>query len=103
MEEGAFWAEALLDYRDRLIVAREDPGCRMITRRDGRPGAGPYNLATRARLLDDLVALQQEVGVSLISEDEIRRIHRQWRLDRRAMDARIIRQAADVMGEAGGT
>jgi DNA sulfur modification protein DndC len=103
MEEGAFWAEALLDYRDRLIAAREDPCCRMTTRRDGRPGAGPYDLATRSRLLDDLVAVQQEVGVSLISEDEIRRIHRQWRLDRRAMDARIIRQATDVMGEAGGT
>lgn len=47
--------------------------------KDGRPGR--LDLVTRQRLLAELLAVQEETGVRLITKREIAAIHREWQQD----------------------
>lgn len=79
----------LLEFRDWLVSIRNDPTRRSARRRDGRftiakNGVyvpGPFTLETRREILERLLDLERKVGVTLISEDEIRIIRRIWTQD----------------------
>jgi DNA sulfur modification protein DndC len=79
----------LIDFRDWLAGIRNDPHRRLARRRNGRLTVtaegvfvpGPYTLSTRTEILDRLLALQAEVGWTLISEDELARIRSIWAAD----------------------
>ncbi|MFN3448053.1 MAG: DNA phosphorothioation system sulfurtransferase DndC [Roseococcus sp.] len=79
----------LIRFRDELAAMRNDPRRRMARRRNGRITVteggvfvpGPFTLETRAELLDRLLALQAEVGLPLIDEEEIARIKAIWAED----------------------
>jgi DNA sulfur modification protein DndC len=45
---------------------------------DKKMGTGPYTMAYRKQLLSDLLELQSETNLPLISEEEIRFIHKTW-------------------------
>lgn len=72
----------LAEFRNRLRSISEDPECRSKIRRNGQPGLGPLTYEARKMLLDELLALQQEVGSPLISDIEVRLIRDQWAQDR---------------------
>jgi DNA sulfur modification protein DndC len=79
----------LLDFRDWLVLIRNDPERRLARRRDGRftitqSGVhipGPFTRATRAEILAKLLHLQEQVGHELISSAEVERIRSLWAED----------------------
>ena len=72
----------LADFRNRLKAVSEDPELRCKVRRTGQPGLGPLTFEARRMLLDELLAIQEETGMTLISDLEIRLIREQWEQDK---------------------
>lgn len=79
----------LVQFRDWLLSIRNDPNRRSARRRDGRYTIakngvfvpGPFTIKTRIEILDRLLALQQRIGLPLISDDEVCRIRQIWAED----------------------
>ena len=87
IEAGFENMEPLMEFRDWLAKFRNERSKRMIERRDGRIAlmgdgvttvAGPFTLEARQEILTRLLAMQNEVGMQLISADEIARIKEIW-------------------------
>ena len=82
--------EGLAEFREWLIVLREDNRNRLPVRRDGRTRFrddgtrvfGPFTLEVRQKILDRLRALEEQIGEMLIEPDEIEMIDDIWRRDR---------------------
>lgn len=76
--------EPFIRFRDWLAQIRDEPGRRMLRRRNGRVthldnGSlvhGPFTMATRREVLERLLDLQREVGSVLVTEEEIDIIRR---------------------------
>ena len=76
----------LLEFRDWLVQIRNDPVRRLARRRNGRVTItksgvfvpGPFNMATRQEILDQLLALQEKLGMILIRQSEIEKIRELW-------------------------
>ena len=94
IESGAEHLAPLLDFRDWLAETRNDPQRRTIERRDGsvkfmekkdnekeKAIFGPYTMDMRREMLERLLALQQEVNLPLITEEEVFLIKRIWAED----------------------
>lgn len=89
IESGYGDLEPLLEFRDWLKAIREDGSMRMATRRngkltfvgEGRLIPGPFTLDARKQILDRLLSMQLEVGMTLISEEEVAVIKRIWSED----------------------
>jgi DNA sulfur modification protein DndC len=73
--------EPLADFRERLKEVSADPDFRSKVRRNGQPGLGPLTLDARKMLLGELLAIQGNSGLPLISGHEIRLIKDQWNRD----------------------
>lgn len=73
--------EPLADFRNRLKSVSEDPDCRSKIRRNGQAGLGPLLLEIRRQLFDELLAIQAELEIPLITDLEIRLIQDQWSKD----------------------
>jgi putative sulfurtransferase DndC len=79
----------LLDFRDWLSEIRDDPTKRMARRRggtltfmtNGKLIPGPFTFETRKEILDKLLAIQNELGEPLITEEEIVIINQIWAED----------------------
>jgi DNA sulfur modification protein DndC len=87
----------LLDFRDWLVSIRNEPSRRLARRRDGRVTIangvhvwGPFTLATRCEILDQLLRIQKKVGRPLIESAEIERIRSLWAEDALAGAARTM-------------
>lgn len=86
IEAGHPEFEPLLDFRDWLANVRNDYTRRQAHRRNGNltfqaNGSlvpGPFTIDARREILDKLLATQEEVGIELISSDEIERIKATW-------------------------
>lgn len=89
--------EALAEFREWLIVLREDNRNRLPVRRDGRTKLredgtrvfGPFRLEVRQKILDRLRALEEQIGEMLIDPDEIEMIDDIWRRDRIREEGRL--------------
>jgi len=94
IESGAEHLAPLLDFRDWLAETRNDPQRRTLERRDGsvtfmkkkdnekeKAILGPYTMDARREILERLLALQREVNLPLISEEEVFLIKRIWAED----------------------
>ena len=89
--------EALAQFREWLIVLREDNRNRLPVRRDGHAKLredgtrvfGPFTLEVRRKILDRLRALEAETAGALISPAEIEVIEDVWRRDRIREDGRL--------------
>jgi DNA sulfur modification protein DndC len=90
IDAGNEHLEPLMDFRDWLSGFRNDRKNRMLERRNGQlrfmgdgvtPVPGPFTLEARKTILDRLLTIQAETGLTLISEDEVRRIREMWTAD----------------------
>jgi DNA sulfur modification protein DndC len=103
VEAGHANHEPLMDFRDWLVEIRNDPDRRMARRRSGRTThlpdgslvPGPFTLAARREIMDELRTVEARTGRTLISPDEVERIERIW-----AEDARTI-MAGDTAASVG--
>lgn len=79
--------EKLIEFRETLLFY-QDPanGKRDLKRKNGSDGPGPLTIEARRELLARLLALQEEVGFKLISDDELFLIQQQWKSARRPDD-----------------
>ena len=77
----------LAAFRDRLRDERNLPENRVqgrnrrgvtLVKRDGNVGTGSYTMEYRKNLLQDLLTLQEEVGMELISKQELHFIEKVW-------------------------
>ena len=73
--------EPLAKFRKRLKDVSDNPEFRSKIRRTGQPGLGPLTFKARKMLLDELLAIQAELSLPLISNTEVRLIKEQWTLD----------------------
>ena len=84
--EEATYLASLYDFREWLIQLREEDGNRLPVRRDGNPRQrtdggqvlGPFTLDVRRMILERLRALEDKIGVPLISQAEIDSIEDVW-------------------------
>jgi len=69
----------LLEFREILLYYRNpENGFRDMVRKNGAEGPGPLKLESRKQLLSQLVALEKEIDLSLISEEELLWIQTFW-------------------------
>jgi DNA sulfur modification protein DndC len=101
IDSGHEHLEPLMDFRDWLAKFRNERSKRMVERRDGRIAlmgdgvttvAGPFTLEARQEILTRLLAVQKDVRMPLISEDEIARIRAIWADDAVAEAKRHLKQ-----------
>jgi DNA sulfur modification protein DndC len=80
MEKLIEFHQTLLDYRN------PDNGKRDMKRMNGSAGAGPLTMTARRELLTQLLKLQEETGLKVISEDELFLIQQFWKAARNPDD-----------------
>jgi DNA sulfur modification protein DndC len=97
--------EKLIEFRETLLHY-QDPtnGKRDLKRKNGSDGPGPLTIEARRELLTQLLKLQEHVGLTLISDDELFLIQQLWKSARRPDDgggvARIVtRQKGIIMSD----
>jgi DNA sulfur modification protein DndC len=73
--------EPLSRFRRRIKEVSDDPTFRSKVRRNGQPGLGPLTMTARKILLAELLEIQGQVGIELISSTEIRLIKEHWAVD----------------------
>jgi DNA sulfur modification protein DndC len=61
VERGDDWMKPLLEFRDWLKVMRNEARHRKKTRRDGKPGLGPYTLKARREIYQRLIQAEELV------------------------------------------
>jgi DNA sulfur modification protein DndC len=107
IEAGFSQFEPFIRFRDWLAQIRDEPGRRMLRRRNGRVthldnGSlvhGPFTMATRREVLERLLDLQREVGSVLVTEGEIEIIRRIWADDVAAGIERSVRERDQAKAE----
>ncbi len=85
-EEDANQLTLLRDFRNNLLVMREDASMRDNKRRngavykkaDGSFGMGPFTLEARKIILEGLLELENKTGLELITREELKVIDRMW-------------------------
>jgi DNA sulfur modification protein DndC len=65
------------DMKENRVHGRNRRGVTLV-KRDGSVGTGPYTMQYRQELLTSLTNLQEEVGMELISENEVDIIKQIW-------------------------
>jgi DNA sulfur modification protein DndC len=91
--------EPLALFRNRIKQVSEDPNFRSKIRRNGEPGLGPLTYDGRKMLLEELLTIQKQTDMRLISEVEVRLIREQWLQDKAEESIRSIEKLADMMGD----
>jgi DNA sulfur modification protein DndC len=101
IEAGYENLEPLMEFRDWLVVIRNDRKLRMLERRDGRivlmgdgetTVPGPFTLEARQLILARLLRIQDEVGMPLIHPDEVARIKALWADDAVEEARKLLKQ-----------
>ena len=80
----------MAEFRDWLKVYCYDYSNRMNERRNGLEGIGPLSFAAREDVLSRLLQLQEEVNMTLITDEEIQFIKAMWESDKAS---KILRKA----------
>ena len=79
--------EDLLEFRETLIHYRNpENGKRDMRRMNGSDGPGPLTMTARRELLTQLIKLQEQTGLKVISEDELFLIQKHWKAARQPDD-----------------
>ncbi len=97
--------EKLIEFRETLLFYRDPVNNKRDTRRmNGNQGPGPLLISARRELLAKLLALQEEVGLQLISPEELLLIQQMWKAARDPDDgrgvARIVNRQKGVIMNA---
>ena len=75
---GDRWMTPLNNFRNWLKEIRENTEFRLPTRRDGSQGLGPFTPSVREEILSRLLKMEKELGLPLISDEEIAYIQSVW-------------------------
>lgn len=86
INKGATELIPLRKFRNWLVSIRQDPAYRDTKRRDGsvyykangEVGFGPFTMWGRQKILTELLQLQRETGMELITMDELKAIDQIW-------------------------
>ncbi len=81
IENGEDWMIPLLTFRDYLNELRDEPGARMPINRLGQEKTGPFEFHIRAKLLKQVLEIEEETGLEVISRPELAAIQVQWNYD----------------------
>ncbi len=81
IETGEAWMRPLNEFRNWLQQLRDQPGARRNERRNGLPGKGPFVPEIQMEILRRLLALEQNIGRQLISDEELAIIQHEWNED----------------------
>jgi DNA sulfur modification protein DndC len=87
----------LYEFRDRIKEVSATPKFRSKTRRDGRHGLGPLTIPARKMLLHELLEIQDEVGIPLISAEEVHLVESWWQQDEMTKAIRRVRAIEDQL------
>ena len=83
--------EKLIEFREKLLFFRDPANGKRDTRRmNGNHGPGPLLISARRELLANLLALQEEVQLQLISPEELLLIQQMWKAARDPDDGRGV-------------
>ncbi len=83
--------EKLIEFREKLLFFRDPANGKRDTRRmNGNQGPGPLLISARRELLANLLALQEEVQLQLISPEELLLIQQMWKAARDPDDGRGV-------------
>ncbi|MEM2111864.1 MAG: DNA phosphorothioation system sulfurtransferase DndC [Candidatus Bathyarchaeia archaeon] len=83
--------ENLIKFRETLLEFRNpEMGWRDTRRMNGNKGPGPLLIKARRELLSQLLKLQEETGLSLISPEELLLIQQMWKAARDPDDGRGV-------------
>ena len=83
--------EKLIEFRETLLYYRDPANGKRDNRRvNGNEGPGPLTIAARRELLQRLLALQEEIGLQLISPEELLLIQQLWKAARDPDDGRGV-------------
>jgi DNA sulfur modification protein DndC len=83
--------EKLIEFRETLLFYRDPANGKRDTRRmNGNEGNGPLLISSRRELLAKLLALQEEIGLQLISPEELLLIQQMWKAARDPDDGRGV-------------
>ena len=105
-ESDARILTALRDYRNWLLELRQDKRYRDSKRRngtvykkaDGTFGLGPFTLEARQIILKRLLLLEEETGLELITEDELKAIDKMWDEEGDLTCRRLVNTYYDIKG-----
>lgn len=94
--------EKLIEFRETLLFYRDPAnGKRDMKRMNGNDGPGPLHIEARRELLSQLLSLQEETNLTLISSEELLLIQQMWKTARDPDDghgvARIINEQRGVI------
>jgi len=78
IDQGYTNLEPLLKWKEGLLNVRDIPENRWARRRNFSKGLGPLSISARKSLFNSLLIAQEESGLSLISEEEVRLISDLW-------------------------
>lgn len=86
IDGGAEWLIPLREYRNELLNLRITPSAREYKRRngtmyrkaDGELGQGPFTMETRKTMLRNLLQLEVDHNLSLITIEELKQIDAMW-------------------------
>lgn len=81
IRSGEEHLQPLVDFRNWLIELRDKPGYRSDVKRNGNAGPGPFLPTARKAILERLLALEQDVGIPLVSNEELVYIQHEWSKD----------------------
>lgn len=81
VKEGHSALQPLLDFRNWLLLIRDEPEYRCSVRRNGAHGLGPFRISARRQILKKLLATQKLSGLSLIDAAAISLIQSLWKAD----------------------
>jgi DNA sulfur modification protein DndC len=81
IDSGFEYLEPLSIFRERLKAVSNLPEYRSKVRRNGQKGMGPLTLEARRMLLDELLGVQAQTGLELITDHEVRLIKDWWGRD----------------------
>jgi len=83
--------EKLIEFREKLLFFRDPANGKRDTRRmNVNQGPGPLLISARRELLANLLALQEEVQLQLISPEELLLIQQMWKAARDPDDGRGV-------------
>jgi DNA sulfur modification protein DndC len=81
IRSGEEQLQPLVNFRNWMIELRDKPGYRSEVKRNGNAGPGPFLPTARQEILDQLLALEKEVGLTLVSDAELVYIQHEWSRD----------------------
>lgn len=91
----------LSEFRERIKQVSANPDYRSKIRRNGQPGLGPLTLEARQLLLSELLRLEADTQLPLISQQELRLIRDQWNRDEVVATIRDINRIVQMTTSGG--